>query len=376
MPEYDRFRIGLIGYGIGKLHTAAIRSAGLYYPELPPVDLVAVATTSEKSGKAAVEQYGFQRYTTDYRELLNSDDINAVIIAPPHHLHREMLLAALQTDKAIYADKPLANNLAEAREIVAEARKRNRNGQICFNLRHSPAMAYAKKVIEAGRIGDIYAFRAVYYRPSYIDPEKPLRWKGSMKTSGGGVSNDLVPHIADLVLWLIGKPARLTAQARTFIKERPVAKGSAERTPIDTDDHIIIQAELPDGGIGTIESGRLITGSINDISIEIYGSEGSLRWSVTNPNYLYLAEKRMPSDERGWLAIPTFQNYPGAIVPGADIPVGEMRFYIDSMAQFIRKTVNHEPYDPDFVQGFHVQSVIEAALKASQTGTRVEVENE
>jgi len=376
VTSFERLRIGLIGYGIGKLHIASMLNLNIYYANFPPVEMVAVATASEASGERAMKQFGFQRHTTDYRELLASDDINTLVIATPHYLHRDMLIDALHTGKAIYADKPLANNLTEAREIVAQARESGRDAQISFVMRYCPALIHAHKVIQQGRLGQIYSFRFAYYRSSYIDPEKPLRWKAELAKSGGGVLNDLVPHMADLLIWLIGMPRQLTAQTRTFIGERPAAKGRPERIRVETDDHVLIQAALPGGAIGTIESGRLITGAVSDIAVEIYGSEGSLRWHGMDPNHLYLVERNMPEDERGWLQIPTLQRYPDAILPGADVPIGATRFYIASAADFVRRTLTGEPYDPGLTQGLRVQAVIEAASIAAREGIWTEVAQE
>src|SRR5437879_2910791 len=126
MVQLDPIRVGLIGYGVGKVYAAALRNVAMYYAGLPPVELATVATSTAASGKLAVEQAGFERSTTDYREVLASADINTVVIATPHYLHRDMLLAALATDKAIYTDKPLANSLGEAQEIVAAAHDQGR----------------------------------------------------------------------------------------------------------------------------------------------------------------------------------------------------------------------------------------------------------
>jgi predicted dehydrogenase len=368
VTDLERIRVGLIGYGIGKLHAASLLNLNIYYADFPPVEMVAVATAGAASGERAMKQFGFQRYTTDYRELLASDDINTLVIATPNYLHRAMLIDALHTDKAIYVDKPLANNLSEAREIIAQARQSGRDAQISFVLRFSPALQHAHKVIQEGRLGRIYSFRLAYYRSSYTDPEKPLRWKAEMAKSGGGVLNDLVPHMADLLIWLVGMPRQLTAQTRTFIGERPVAKGRLERIRVETDDHVLIQATLPGGAIGTIEAGRLITGVVSDIAVEIYGSEGSLRWRDMDPNHLYLAERSTPEDERGWLQIPTVQRYPDAILPGADVAVGGTRYYIASVADFVRRTLAGKPYDPGLEQGLRVQAVIEAASIAAREG--------
>ncbi len=283
MVRPDPIRAGLIGYGIGKAYAVALQSVALYYAELPPVQLVAVATASAASGKHAIEEAGFERYTTDYRELLASDDLDIVVIATPHYLHREMLLAALPTSKAIYTDKPLANNLREAHEIVALAHTLGRDAQLSFTLRYCPAMRYARVLLQEGGLGEIYSFRLSYYRSSYRNPGKSLRWKAEMAKSGGGVLSDLVPHLADLLFWLVGIPERIVAQTRTFIRERPAAQDNSENIHVETDDHVLIQAALPGGAIGTIEAGRLIAGAISNVTVEIYGSKGSLRWNLMDP---------------------------------------------------------------------------------------------
>jgi predicted dehydrogenase len=373
MATFERIRAGVIGYGIGKIYTATLRNVGLYYPDFPGVDLVAISTASDASGEKAVQQFGFERRTTDYRDLLAADDINVLVIATPNHLHHEMMLNALQTDKAIYFDKPLANNLTEAREILAASRQTGRDAQIIFEFRFAPATQIAHQMIQDGRLGDIYTFRATYFRSSYIDPQKPLRWKASLAQSGGGSTQDLTSHILDLVIRLVGMPERVSAQLRTFIHERPAARGSAEKAPVETDDHATLLCAMPGGTIGTVEAGRLLTGAQNDLAIEVYGSQGSLKWSLMDPNHLYVADGRMPADERGWIKVPTLQRYPGAILPGDDVPVGMMRFHVASMAAFLRSTLDGTPYDPGIEQGARVQAVIEAAIQAARTDTWVDV---
>lgn len=371
MTQLDRTRVGLIGYGIGKLYADALREVTLHYDSLPPVELVAIATSSAASGKRAVEQSGFERSTTDYRELLASDDINTLVIAAPNYLHRDMLLAALATDKAIYTDKPLANNLAEAREIVAAARARGQDAQISFTLRYLPAIQHMRRFLLAGRLGEIYTFRLAYYRASYRSPEKPLRWKAEMAKSGGGVLSDLVPHLADLLIWLIGTPERIAAQTRIFIPERPPTRGSRERVRVETDDHVIIQAVLPGGQIGTIESGRLIAGAASNLAVEIYGSAGSLRWNIMEPRHLYFANAWLPDSEQGWQQVAAVPDDVGGLLSRADAPEDAINSNIASFADFLRKTHAGQPYDPGLQQGLRVQEIIEMAAEADRAGTWV-----
>jgi predicted dehydrogenase len=371
MTQLDHTRVGLIGYGIGKLYADALRKVTLHYDNLPPVELVAIATSSAASGKRAVEQSGFERSTTDYRELLASDDINTLVIAAPNYLHRDMLLAAFATDKAIYTDKPLANNLAEAREIVAAAHARGRDAQISFTLRYLPAIQHIRRFLLAGRLGEIYTFRLAYYRASYRSPEKPLRWKAEMAKSGGGVLSDLVPHLADLLIWLIGTPERIAAQTRIFIPERPPTPGSRERVRVETDDHVIIQVTLPGGQIGTIESGRLIAGAVSNLAVEIYGSMGSLRWNIMEPRNLYFADALLADSEQGWQRIAAVPDDMGRHLSRADAPEDAIDANIAAFADFLSKTHAGQPYDPGLQQGLRVQEIIEMATEAGRAGTWV-----
>jgi predicted dehydrogenase len=362
MAQWDRIRVGLVGYGVGKLYAAAFRNAGLYYSGFPEIDLVSIATATQESGEKAKKQFGFQRCTTDYGELLEAEDINVLVIATPNHLHRTMLVGALQTDKAIYADKPLTNTYDEALEVFELAQSLGRDAQVIFEFRFCPALQKAHTLIEQDRIGEIYACRLSYFRSSYVSPQKTLGWKGSFDQSGGGVMNDYLPHLIDLLIWLVGVPQDVTAVTRTFIDKRPQSKGSSQQVSIDTDDHAIILCELPGGAIGTIEAGRMITGATNDMCVEVFGSKGSLKWNLMDTNYLYFAENAPPKDEEGWMKIPTIQDYPGAVIPGADVPVGMMRFHIASVANFLKNTIDGKKYDPGITQGLRVQAVIESAL--------------
>lgn len=369
----DHFRVGVIGYGVTRLYTAALMSVPYYYAGLLPIELTAIATHSVASGEAAKKQFGFQRATTDYRELLAADDINTIILATPNHLHAPMLRDWLQSDKALMMDKPLATSLADAEEILSAARARGKDAQMIFEFRFCPAVQVAQQMICSGRIGKIFALRAHYFRSSYCDPAKPLRWKGSAAQAGSGALSDLSAHVIDMITWMVGAPVQANAQLRTFIHERPSGAKDGSQAVIDTDDHAVIQLAFPQGAVGVIEAGRMINGAVNDLGFEINGSEGSLRWNMMDPNHLYFADGRAPAEERGWLQIPTGQRYPDAVLPGADIPVGMMRFHVASIAAFLRSTQDGKPYDPDLRQGVQVQAVLEAALESNRRGAWAEV---
>lgn len=371
MDSFDHFGVGIIGYGIGKVYATAFRNVNNYYSDLPPVSLVGIATQSQASGERAARQFGFQIHTTDYHELLDSDAINVIVIATPNHLHYPMLIDCLRSAKrkAIYVDKPLTNTLQQASEVLSLARETGRDGQVIFEIRYCPALQYAYQLIKSGRLGELYSFRGYYFRSSYSDPARPLRWKASAAESGTGALGDLAAHVIDLICWLAGNPVDLSAQMRTFVDSRPEGSGAQSMTPVETDDHVILLVRLANGAIGTLEAGRMITGAMNDMGLEIYGSRASMRWNLMDANNLYLSEQSMPAQERGWLQIPTLQRYAEAVLPGGDVPAGLMRYHIASAADFLRHTLRGQTYEPGLLDGTWVQAVIDAAQAAVHSGT-------
>lgn len=372
MAPYDKIKVGLVGFGIGKVYAAALKSVPLYYPDMPPVELVGVATTSSEKAAQAVRRMGFEFGTTDYRQLLSNPEINTLLLAAPNRLHFSMLQAALETDKAILTDKPLTCTLDEAEQLIRQARQSGRNAQIMFELRYCPALQHAHHLIQEGRLGEIYSVRAEYFRSSYSNPAKPLRWKASA-AQGGGVLNDLGSHMLDLIQWLIGLPVRVNGQMRTYVPLRPVNHSGKELERVETDDHSLVQLEFPGGSLGSLEVGRLVTGATNDARLAIYGSQASLRWSVMDGNYLYLAERENTTAMSGWQKIPTVQRYADADLPGADFTAGFMRYIIACLADFIRRSATGQGYDPDLLAGANVQAILEAVEHSARQSGWVEV---
>jgi len=360
-----KLRAGLIGSGVGRLYAASLRALHDYYPDLPAVELTAVATAHAYSAERARRHFGFERATADYHELIAADDLDLLVIASPPRWHRPMVEAALESTKALYVDKPLGVDLPDAQAILSRARALGRDAQMIFEFRFCPAVQTARQVIGEGRLGEIYAFRGVYFRSSYSDRRTPLRWKGSRAESGGGSVNDTAPHVIDLLTWMLGMPDKVAAQTRTFVPTRPPGKDDPRLVKVETDDHVLMLLTLPGGGLGTIESGRMVAGSVHDVGFEIHGSRASLRWSLLDSNHLYLADSDPDPLKTGWRQIPTLQRYPEAALPGWDVPAGMMRFHLASLAAFVRQSLTGGPYDPGLEQGARVQAVVQAALDSA-----------
>ena len=380
MYEVPELGVGMVGYGfIGKVHTYAYVNLPLFYDPAPcTIKLVGVCTAHEESARKAQGQAGYALACTDYRELIERDDVHIINCCTPNHLHRDLLMDALQAGKHVYCDKPLALNLAEARQICDAAPHAAGKHQMTFEYRFIPAILRAKQLVSEGFLGDLLSFRALYLHAGYVDPQRPLSWRLSMEKSGGGAVVDLGAHIIDLVRHLAGDFRSVSAVTRTYVKDRPVAKGAAERQAVDVDDIALIQAELTNGAIGTLEVSRLATGTNDEFRLEFHGTKGAIRFNSMAPNWLEAFDNTQPDvplgGQRGFKLIEAVQRYPKpAVLPGPKFTIGWMRYHIASTHDFLTHIVENTPSSPDFVDGLRVHQVIDAAQESSRLGVWQEV---
>jgi len=366
--------VGVVGYGfMGKVHTYGYKSLPMLYEPTPAaIRLVGAATKSEESGRLAVEQGGYEFATTDYRDLLDTEDIDVINCCAPNNLHREIVVGAIRAGKHVYVDKPLALNLRQAEEIVrveaeAEGAGSHRTRQMAHNYRFIPAIMRARELMEAGRLGYIYTFALRYLHSSNVDPNRPLHWKSDKAIGGGGVLVDLGSHIVDLTRHLLGDFKRVCANPVTPIKERPDGKGGT--VPVETEDACFVVAELDNGAVGTLEVSKLATGANDELTVEIRGSEGALTFNLMDPNWLRFYDNTSADaplgGEKGFLQIECVQRYPKpAAIPGPKLTVGWTRFHIASLYEFVRRVVEGEPGDPSLSDGLAVHRVIQTCYNS------------
>jgi len=361
--------VGIVGYGfIGKVHTYAYLNLPLFYDPPPArIKLVGVCTAHKETAEKARKEAGFEFATTDYRELLARDDIHVINCCTPNHLHRKLLIDVLKAGKHIYCDKPLALNLKEAKEILEVVKKSRVVHQMTFEYRFIPAMMRAKQLIEEEFLGRVFHFRACYLHSGYIDPERPMSWRLDKDKAGGGALFDLGSHVLDLVRYLLGECRTVFATTRTFIKERPLRRGSSKKASVKVDDLVLIQLEMESGALGTVEASRLATGTNDELRIEIYGDKGAIYFNLMEPNWLWIYDTRDESEpiggRRGFKRIETVQRYPEpAVLPGPKFAIGWMRYHLASQHEFVRRIVSGQKGDPDFFDGYKVQKITEAAL--------------
>ena len=373
-------RVGLIGYGfIGRVHTVAYQGIPMYYDPPPcKIELAGVASGHEESCRRAVAQAGYESWTTDWRELVERDDMDVINCCAPNFLHKDIVIHALEYGKHVYCEKPLALNLTEARQILEAAKKASAKAQVVFMYRFIPAMMRAKQLVEAGFLGRPLSFRAAYLHAGYLDASRPLTWRLDKAKGGGGALFDIGSHILDVVRFLLGDFESVFAATETFVKERPLPDAPGKVGKVEVDDLSLLVLKMKNGALGTLEASRVATGANDELRIEIHGDQGALRFNLMDPNYLEAYDMRDSGDPiggtRGFKKIETVQRYPKpAGFPGPKFAIGWTRYHMASLHSFLTNIVEDRPCSPGLEDGIRVQEAMEAAYRSAELGGWVEL---
>ncbi|MBM7551523.1 Gfo/Idh/MocA family protein [Thalassobacillus pellis] len=367
-------RIGMVGYQfMGKAHSHAYRDLPFYFDgKIKPV-LKAVAGRKEAAVKDAADRMGWESYETDWRKLVERKDIDVVDIVTPNHTHAEIAIAAAKAGKHVITEKPLALSLEQAKEMHEAVKENNVKHLICHNYRFAPAVQFAKKLLEDGRLGRIYHFRANYLQDFIMDPDFPLIWRLKKEVSGSGALGDIGAHSIDLARFLIGEFEEIVGTTETFIKERPAGEMSGGLSAssdasgygeVTVDDAVAFISRFENGTLGTFEATRFAGGNRNKNKFEINGEKGSLRWDMEDMNKL---DVYFSDDEEGLQGFRTVNcteevhPYAGAYWPAGHI-IGYEHTFINLLHAFFEESA---PY-PDFEDGVKNQAVLEAVEKSSE----------
>lgn len=375
----DHIGIGMVGYGmIGRVHCLGYRELSILHPgQLPDLHLAGVCTRHVETAQVAMKEAGFEAGYTDLGRLLENKAVNVIDCAVPNHAHHAVIKQALLAGRPVYCDKPLALNAEQASDLLQTAEKAGVQVGLTFNYRFLPAIMRAYEIIQAGELGEIYTFRADYLHSGYQNPSRPMGWRLRQEQAGGGALVDLGSHVIDMVRHLLGEVDALHCTTRTFIQQRPAAAGAAEMEKVQVDDAAWLQARLRSGAEGSLHVTRFATGAQDDLSIEIYGRLGGLRFNLMDPNWLYWYDARRPEGptggERGWTRVETVQRYPGASGLPPRAPVGWARTHAENQYAFLRALHLNQPCSPDIMDGYINHLVIEAAYTSARTGDWVKV---
>lgn len=349
-------RVALLGQGfMGKAHSNAYCQAGHFYDLPYRIRRKLLCGRDEVSLTAMAGRWGWEETATDWHAAIDRPDIDVIDIAVPNHLHADAAIAAAQAGKMVLCEKPLAMNVDQAVAMVEAAH--GLPNMVWYNYRRVPAIAFARKLIDQGRLGEVFHYRAAYLQQWGPDRSRATTWRMDPKQAGSGVGDDLLTHSIDTAMYLNGPIREITAETRTFVPDRAI------------DDAVIVLANFQNGSLGSVEATRFGIGYRNSNRFEIHGSAGMLRFDLERLNRIEFYDGNQPGQERGLCDImvtdpahPIFGNFwrPGHII-------GYEHTFIASLAEFLECVSRGEEFHPDFRDGLSVQQVLGAVQESARS---------
>ena len=366
--------IGMIGYGfMGRAHSNAYRTVGHFFDlEHQPV-LKAVCARDEGRAKAFADNWGYESVETDWRTLIERDDIDAIDICTPNNLHKEIAVAAAAAGMMILCEKPLSMNADEGEEMCRAVESAGVANMVWYNYRRVPAVTLAKNLIDEGRLGKIFHYRAVFLQDWTISTDLAQGgeglWRLDVDAAGSGVTGDLLAHCIDTALWLNGGISQVSAMTETFIKERMHnLTGKVEKVGID--DACAFLARFGNGSLATFESTRYARGHKALYTFEINGENASISWDLHDLHRLQYFDHGDDSIVRGWRSVHVTDGDMPYMdkwwVPG--LQIGYEHSFVHQVADFIEGITKGEPARPTFRDALETQKVCDAVLDSARTG--------
>jgi predicted dehydrogenase len=369
--------VAMIGYAfMGRAHSNAYRQVSPFLqPRITPKMRVICGRDATASSIAA-SQLGWDDHETDWRRVIERDDIGIVDICTPGDTHAEIAIAAAEAGKVVFCEKPLANTLDEACAMLDAVRRANVLHMVCHNYRRVPAVLLAKRFIEEGRIGTIRHVRATYLQDWIVDPAFPLVWRLRKEAAGSGALGDIGSHSVDLARFLCGEITSVSAALETFIRERPLPDDRTRTGQVTVDDAAAAVVRFENGALGTIEATRMATGRKNANRIEINGSTGSLAFDLERMNELDVYFQDDAADARGFRTINVTENehpFGGKWWPSGHI-IGYEHTFTHTVFDLLECIADDVLPSPNFEDGVRTQAVLDAIEKAASTRAWVDLD--
>ena len=379
--------IALLGYKfMGKAHSNAYRQVSHFFPGKLTPRMKVICGRDRAGAEAAARQFGWEEVETDWRKVIGRKDIDVIDISTPGNLHHEMAIAAAQAGKHIICEKPLANTLADAKEMLRAVEKAGVKHMIMHNYRKIPAVAFAKKLIEDGKIGEIYHYHGAYLQDWIMDPNFPLVWRLEKKFAGSGALGDIGAHAVDLAHYLNSDIQAVTSHVTTFIKERPLvgagtgswgAKGSAGKGRVTVDDDANFLARFKNGSVGVFESSRFCGGRRNYNTFQMYGSKGSIAFNLERMNELEFYDRTEAAADQGFKTIMVTEGvhpYVGNWWPPGHI-IGYEHTFVHAIHDFLTCLEKDTMPSPNFKDGVKNQAVLDAVERSAKSNRWEKVRN-
>ena len=380
-----QLNVGIVGYKfMGRAHSNAWLKAPLFF-DLPAKPVLKTACgRQENSLKEFAQKWGWEKTETDWKKLVSSPDIDIVDIALPQNLHYEIALAAAKEGKHIFCEKPLAMNRRQAEEMLRVCEDHKVKHYLNHNYRRTPSVAFAKKMIEDGKIGRIFHWRCAYQQDWIVDPNFPLTWQLRKETAQAGPQWDLNSHAVDLAHYLVGNIATVSCLTTNFIKERPLADETTsgnlsaatlgdQQGEVTVEDAALMMVQFKNGAVGSFEATRFATGRKNGLRFEIYGSKGSILFDMERMNELQYYSLADEEGTQGFRLIQTTESvhpYAGHWWPAGHI-IGYEHAFVHAVADFVSAIANDTVIEPNFHDGLKIIEVLEAGIESADLKKQV-----
>jgi predicted dehydrogenase len=374
MAAKKPLNIGLVGYGfMGRTHSNGYKRANDFFDLAYRPVLKAVCGRNEASARAFAENWGYESVETDWQKLVNRKDIDAIDICTPNNTHAEIAIAAAKAGKMVLCEKPLSMDLVEGQKMVEAIEQAKVPNTVWYNYRRVPAVTLAKQLIDAGRLGRIFHYRANFLQDWTISADLPqggaALWRLDVAAAGSGVTGDLLAHCIDTALWLNGSITTVSAMTETFVKERKHnLTGKVE--PVGIDDACAFLCRFENGSLGLFESTRYARGHKALYTFEINGEKASLKWDLHDLHRLEFFDHGDDSALRGWRSIhvtdgehPYMKHW---WVPG--LQIGYEHTFVHQVADFLQDLASGKPTSPTFREALATQAVCDAVLDSAEVG--------
>ncbi|MGI5379438.1 Gfo/Idh/MocA family protein [Streptomyces sp. CA-251387] len=375
-------RVGMVGYAfMGAAHSQGWRTAGRVF-DLPLNPVQAVICGRDRAAvQGAADRHGWASVETDWRALVERDDVDLVDICTPGDSHAEIALAALAAGKHVLCEKPLANTVEEATSMARAAEEAYARGQLAmvgFNYRRVPATALARRMVDEGRLGALRHVRVTYLQDWLVDPDFPLTWRLRKEQAGSGSLGDLGAHIVDLAQYLVGERlAGVSALTETFVRQRPLPTGAtsgltavsaAGTGQVTVDDAALFTARFPSGALASFEATRYATGRKNALRIELNGEHGSIAFDLERLNELAYHDGREPGAHAGFRRIlvtePDHPYLDAWWPPGHGL--GYEHTFVHQARDLVHAIAEGRRPEPSFADGLQVQRVLAAVEESAE----------
>jgi predicted dehydrogenase len=369
-----KLNIGMVGYGfMGRTHSNAFCQAPHFFELCYQPVLKTICARSADKANAFADQWGYEGSVTDWRRLVDDKSIDLIDIASPNDTHMEIAIAAAEAGKMVMCEKPLGRSAAESKRMVDAVQKAGVANMVWYNYRRVPAVTLAKQLIDEGRLGKIFHYRAKFLQDWTIAADLPQGgaglWRLDVGVAGSGVTGDLLAHCIDTAMWLNGGITNVSGLTETFIKERHHnITGKTEKVGID--DASLFLARFDNGSLASFEATRYARGHKALYTFEINGEHASIFWDLHDLHRLQYFDHRDEGRVRGWRSVHiTDGDHPYMNkwwVPG--LQIGYEHTFIHQAADFIDGLTSGKAAAPTFRDAYATDLVTDAVLKSARTG--------